>query len=154
LNHCYEIIPFDNGSSIDIKDGRSEIDKDLYFIISGDSISLCNVSRQIISDKIEISKEGIGINSSIRTESAIFGTVERALNLNVMSHKINLWNRDADGAYSNGMDPLYINVPFYIDYTKDFFYGIMYNNSPKVLLILARIKFIMNFQKEVVTSFS
>jgi len=33
LNHCYEIIPFDNGSSIDIKDGRLEINKDLYFII-------------------------------------------------------------------------------------------------------------------------
>ena len=46
-------------------------------------------------------------------------------------HKINLWNRDADGAYSKGKDPLYINVPFYIDYTKDFFYGILYNNSSK-----------------------
>jgi len=99
LNHCYEKISFDNGSSIDIKDGRLEIDKDLYFIINGDSISLYNGSRQIRSDKIEISKEGIGINSSIRTESAIFGTRERSLNLNVKSHKINLWNRDADGAY-------------------------------------------------------
>ena len=26
LNHCYEIIPFDNGYSIDIKDGRLKID--------------------------------------------------------------------------------------------------------------------------------
>ena len=46
-------------------------------------------------------------------------------------HKINLWNRDADSAYSKGKDPLYINLPFYIDYTKDFFYGILYNNSSK-----------------------
>ena len=72
----------------------------------GDSISLYNGSRQIRSDKIEISKEGIGINSSIRTESAIFGTGERALNMNLKGHKVNLWNRDADGAYSKGKDPL------------------------------------------------
>ncbi|MFP3300514.1 MAG: glycoside hydrolase family 31 protein [Thermoplasmatales archaeon] len=131
LNHCYEIIQFDNGSSIDTKDGRLEINKDLYFIINRDSISLYNGSRQIRSDKIEISEEGIRINSSIRTESAIFGTGERALNLNLKGHKVNLWNKDADGAYSKGKDPLYINVPFYIDYTKDFFYGILYNNSSK-----------------------
>jgi hypothetical protein len=86
LNHCYETIPFDNGVYIDIRDGLLEIDKELYFIINGDSISLYNGYRQIRSDKIEISKEEIRINSNIRTELAIFGTGERALNLNVKGY--------------------------------------------------------------------
>ena len=57
--------------------------------MNGDSISLYNGSRQIRSDKIEILKEGIGIKSSIRTESAIFGRGGKALNLNVKGDKIN-----------------------------------------------------------------
>ena len=52
LNYCYEIIPFDNGSSIDIKDGRLEINKDLYFIKKGGSISLHNGSR----GKLEVTR--------------------------------------------------------------------------------------------------
>ena len=71
-----------------------------HILLYGDSISLYNGSGQIGSDKIEISKERIRINFSIRTESAIFGTGERALNMNLKGHKVNLWNRNADGAYS------------------------------------------------------
>jgi len=51
--------------------------------------------------------------------------------MNLKGNKVHLCNRDADGAYSKRKDPLYINVPFYIDYTRDLFYGISYNNSSK-----------------------
>jgi len=154
LNHCYEIIQFDNGSSIDTKDGRLEINKDLYFIINRDSISLYNGSRQIRSDKIEISEEGIRINSSIRTESAIFGTGERALNLNLKGHKVNLWNRMPTVLIQRERIHFTLMSHFILITQRISFMVSYIITLQKVLLILEWIRFIMNFPKEVVTSFS
>ena len=131
LNLCFEPITLTDGDPIQISDGILRVNDQVHFMINTDSISLYNGTENVRSDKIKISKDGIIIDSTVRTESRIFGTGERAMNLNLKGHKVNLWNRDADGAYSQGKDPLYITVPFYIDYTKNFFYGILFNNSSK-----------------------
>lgn len=65
----------------------------------------------------------------IRREASIMGFGERAFPLNLRGRRLKLWNRDADGRYGPGADPLYVNIPVYLDATPSCMFLTFHENS-------------------------
>ena len=84
----------------------------------------------------EIGKKQSKIISSVRPSSAIFGLGEKALGLNQRGTKSLQWNHDANGMYGPGDDPLYLNIPMYIDIQGTEGYFIFYNNPSRAVFDL------------------
>ncbi len=59
---------------------------------------------------------------------AVYGTGERAFNLNLRGRKLGLWNTDA-GAYERGMDPINYTVPFLVSVHNYGAYGVLWDNT-------------------------
>jgi alpha-glucosidase len=72
----------------------------------------------------------------LRTSSAIYGLGEKALGLNQRGTRSLLWNHDANGLYGPGDDPLYLNIPVYIDIQATEGYFIFYNNPSRAVFDL------------------
>lgn len=69
--------------------------------------------------------------AKIRSDSKFYGLGEKALGLNLRGTKSVLWNHDANGCYNPGDDPLYLNIPFYVDIKGEDGYFIFYNNPSR-----------------------
>ena len=84
----------------------------------------------------EIGKKQSKVTSSVRPSSAIYGLGEKALGINQRGTKSLQWNHDANGLYGPGDDPLYLNIPMYIDIQGTEGYFIFYNNPSRALFDL------------------
>ena len=74
-------------------------------------------------------KQGYSQKLEIRKESAIMGFGEKAFPLNLRGRRLKLWNRDADGRYGPGADPLYVNSPVYLDGTASSIFMTFHENT-------------------------
>lgn len=88
----------------------------------------------------EVSENQIRFSSTVRNESSIFGFGERALGLDLKGSEFTLWNHDHDGLYGPGDDPLYLNVPVFIDIAKGQGYLSFFNNPAKARCDICRNK--------------
>ncbi len=89
----------------------------LDVLVEGDgSLSVLDSTRRLIWQEgpPEWSGESWGRRAELEPETAVYGLGERAGHLNLRPGSYRFWNRDADGAYGPGADPLYINMPVYL----------------------------------------
>jgi alpha-glucosidase len=68
--------------------------------------------------------------AALPDEAAIYGLGERACELNLAGHAgFRMWNRDPEGLYGPGDDPLYLCIPVYMVLHAQVSYVIFYENS-------------------------
>lgn len=69
-------------------------------------------------------------------DESSYGLGERAFPLALGGRKLTLWNTDA-GSYSPGVDPLYLNVPFYLGVRSGLAYGLFWDNPARSVIDIA-----------------
>jgi alpha-glucosidase len=62
-------------------------------------------------------------------DTAVYGLGERASRLNLYGGQYRMWNRDPEGLYQPGDDPLYICIPVYLARHTQGSYLVFYENS-------------------------
>jgi alpha-glucosidase len=100
-----------------------------------------DTSENNIREELPPEFYGNGVNQNVLLEpdAHIYGLGERSTRLNRrMSQSDNtiprervyrMWNTDPGGAYSTGIDPLYINIPLFVDLHSQGSYLAFYENS-------------------------
>ncbi|MDF1500578.1 MAG: glycoside hydrolase family 31 protein [Anaerolineales bacterium] len=67
--------------------------------------------------------------AALADDASVFGLGERAAPLNIRGGSYRMWNRDPDGEYGPGDDPIYICIPTYLCLKSPGAYLIHYENS-------------------------
>ena len=87
----------------------------------------------------EFHGSSVGHRILLEPDTHIYGLGERTTRMNRRgvqsansisgSNSFRMWNTDPGGAYSSGMDPIYINIPVYIALHSQGAYLAFYENS-------------------------
>lgn len=70
----------------------------------------------------------VGAEKSLGLDEHFYGLGEKAAHLDKRRGAFTLWNSDTPG-YTEGTDPIYQSVPFYLGYDSGEAYGIFFDNS-------------------------
>ena len=71
------------------------------------------------------------LTTMLNTEEHIFGLGERAVPFNLRPGNYCSWNRDVEGSYSTGTDPLYIGTPIYLSLSNSGSHLVYFENTFK-----------------------
>jgi alpha-glucosidase len=75
---------------------------------------------------------GLGLNVRLQKDEAIYGTGERAFDLNLRGRRLDFWNVDP-GGYRRGDDPINTCISYYLGVNQGGAYGLLWDNSYKGL---------------------
>jgi alpha-glucosidase len=116
----------------------------LLLVQSGDyryQIQRENAGLQIFKDKLLFATElgaiwqsggGTGLSVRLQKDEAIYGTGERAFDLNLRGRKLDFWNVDP-GGYERGDDPINTCISYFLGVNQVGAYGLLWDNSHKGL---------------------
>lgn len=79
------------------------------------------------------SSDGFKQSTETTDRSRIYGFGEKAFSLNLRGRTFKLWNKDADGKYGSGTDPLYLNIALYLSVSDSSSYMCFYENSSQAV---------------------
>ncbi len=119
-----EVVDSGNGFSINMKDAVITVGRD------GTVLFLSRDGSMLRKDHPPVfSSDGFSHSTDITDEARIFGFGEKAFSMNLRGRTFKVWNRDADGRYGNGADPLYLNIALYLSMNRTMPYLCFYENS-------------------------
>ncbi len=120
----FEIVEDSNSFRISARSCEIRISRNgiIEFISQGGQVMRRDFPPVFMSDGFKHSVE-------MAEGSRIYGFGEKAFTLNLRGRRLKLWNRDADGKYGSGSDPLYLGMPLYLSTSKEFQYMCFYENS-------------------------
>jgi alpha-glucosidase len=72
----------------------------------------------------------VGLSIQLGKDEAIYGTGERAFDLNLRGRKLDFWNVDP-GGYQRGDDPINTCISYYMSVNTGGVYGLLWDNSYK-----------------------
>ena len=70
---------------------------------------------------------------------ALYGTGERAFDLNLRGRMLELWNRDAE-SYAPGVDPIHLCIPMLVGQREGRAYGFLFDNPGRARLDLGQAR--------------
>lgn len=116
--------------------------EDALVVLSGDyryEIKRANAALQISKDKLIFATNqgafwqeagAIGLSVQLGKDEGIYGTGERAFDLNLRGRKLDFWNVDP-GGYQRGDDPINTCISYYMGVNAGGVYGLLWDNSYK-----------------------
>jgi len=109
---------------IDFRDARS------HELLSADEQPLAYDAKGLLSEMLFDPKAGMFVAASKKLgfDEHFYGLGEKAAHLDKRRSRFVNWNSDTPG-YTEGKDPIYQTIPFYIGLQRGVAYGIFFDNS-------------------------
>jgi alpha-glucosidase len=82
--------------------------------------------------------EAVVCSQALPADLAVYGLGEKAFGLNHRGRRLTLWNRDPQGAYHTGTDPLYAGIPWMLCQREGRAYGLLFDNTHRAFFDLGR----------------